>query len=88
MSIWHELPNLKPCPFCGGEVSIGLKAYAKEGCFFITRGNSKIKNNCTCRVFMESEPYYKCYGSEDAERVKNNLVEAWNRRANDEAHNH
>lgn len=70
--------NLRPCPFCGGEVSIAEKAYGKEKVMFITRGVSR-KNNCKCRVFMESFPFLK--GDDDAKgAARNDLIEAWNRR--------
>lgn len=74
-------PKLKPCPFCGGEVNIALTGYKAENCFFITRGISKTKKNCKCRLFMESEPYQKGDGKEVVENVKIDLVKAWNRRA-------
>ena len=47
---------------------------------FITRGISKTKKNCTCRLFMESEAY--CTGDDAAatNRIRNDLVKAWNRR--------
>ena len=74
-----EMHNLRPCPFCGGEVSIAEKAYSKEGVMFITRGISGTKKSCKCRVFMESFPFLK--GDDDAkEAARNNLIEAWNRR--------
>ena len=75
--------ELKPCPFCGGEVTIAVTGYKKENCYFITRGNSKTKKNCKCRVFMESEPYQKDEG-DSKEKIRNDLVNAWNRRVNDE----
>ena len=71
--------NLRPCPFCGGEVSIAEKAYIKGGCMFITRGISGTKKNCKCRVFMESEPYLK-KDCEAKDKARNDLVEAWNKR--------
>lgn len=74
--------NLRPCPFCGGGVSIAEKAYGKEGVMFITRGISGIKKNCKCRVFMESEPYLK-KDCESKDRARNGLVEAWNKRVSD-----
>ena len=75
--------NLKPCPFCGGEVSIAETGYKKENCFFVTRGHSKAQKNCKCRVFMESESYRKDDG-DSKEKIRNDLAEAWNRRASDE----
>lgn len=74
--------KLKPCPFCGGEVMIAQKGYGKERCFYITRGISKTKKNCKCRLFMESEPYFvdACFPTD---KIRNNLVEAWNRRVTD-----
>lgn len=74
--------DLKPCPFCGGEVKIAIKGYGKEKCMFITRGISRTKRNCKCRVFMEGEPYRTDEGC-SLEKIRNDLVEAWNRRAND-----
>lgn len=68
--------KLKPCPFCGGKVSISLSLDVDDFLWVITRGNGKDK--CKCRVFMESE---KFYGAGNAE--KKALIEAWNRRAND-----
>ena len=77
------MPDLKPCPFCGGEVMIAEKGYRKERCFFITRGISRTKTNCKCRVFMESEPYRTDEGY-SPEKIRDDLAAAWNRRANDE----
>lgn len=76
-------PDLKPCPFCGGEVNIMLKGYGKEKCMFITRGISRTKKNCKCRVFMEGEPYRTDEGV-SLDKIRNDLAEAWNRRVNDE----
>ena len=78
-----KTPELKPCPFCGGEVNIAMKGYGKERCLFITRGISKTKKNCKCRLFMESEAYRTDEGA-SAEKIRNDLVEAWNRRVTDE----
>lgn len=77
-------PELKPCPFCGGEVSIASTGYRTENCFFITRGISKTKKNCKCRLFMESEPYQKGDDKELVDNVKIELVKAWNRRVTDD----
>lgn len=73
--------ELKPCPFCGGEVNIALTGYKAENCFFITRGISKTKKNCGCRLFMESEPFQKGDDKEAVDNIKAELVNAWNRRA-------
>ena len=50
-------PDLKPCPFCGGEVDIALTGYKTEQWLFVTRGHSTKEKNCKCRLFMESEKY-------------------------------
>lgn len=79
------MADLKPCPFCGGEVSIAAGGEAPEKWFFVTRGHSKTAKNCDCRVFMESGIYYDGYGfpAEVVAKIKNDLIEAWNRRADD-----
>ena len=75
--------ELKPCPFCGGEVSMGLTGCGTINWLFITRGNSQTKKNCSCRLFMESERYFiGCLDSKEAaENARKELAEAWNRRA-------
>ena len=76
------MSELKPCPFCGGEVRL-----AKTGdednqlIWFITRGVKE--NACRCRVFMESAPFYVDDPMEHKRKLKNELIEAWNRRADD-----
>ena len=71
------MKELKPCPFCGGEVAIALKGtdYVQ---WFVTRGFGK--NKCTCRVFMESKLFLSDDSDEDKAKVKDKLVKAWNRR--------
>lgn len=78
--------KLKPCPFCGGEVSMSLTGRGTTNWLFITRGTSKTKKNCKCRVFMESDSYsIDCLNShEAAERACKELADAWNRRADGE----
>lgn len=76
------MAELKPCPFCGGEVSMALTGHGNTNWFFITRGHSKTKNNCKCRLFMESDRYFLgCLDTKEGkERVMKDLVEAWNTR--------
>ena len=52
--------KLKPCPFCGGEVTVAEGSY--------------------CHVFMESKTYYFDSSEKDKERIKADLIEAWNKR--------
>lgn len=73
--------NLKTCPFCGGKVVIAVTEYRGTRNFFITRAFSE--NGCTCRVFMESEQYNVDDDQEHVDKVKCELVKAWNRRANE-----
>lgn len=50
------MDNLKPCPFCGGEVTIAESSYRQTRWMYVTRGNKE--NRCNCHVFMESKTYY------------------------------
>ena len=75
------MAELKLCPFCGGSVSI-----AKGGdnfmYWFVTRGIDK--NRCTCRLFMESDEFPANAPKNVQLRFKKELIEAWNRRAEDD----
>lgn len=70
--------DLKSCPFCGGEVSIALGGDDTYQWYFITRGNRE--NRCTCRLFMESERFYKDDDEETKMKAKSDLINRWNRR--------
>lgn len=70
--------NLKPCPFCGGKVTIAEMGNDEYGHYIVTRGIDDDK--CTCRVFMESGQFEKSDTEEYKEMVKANLIEKWNRR--------
>lgn len=73
-----EMDNLKPCPFCGGEVAIAEVGDYLRSWMSITRGNGK--NGCKCRVFMESKLYNSDCSEADKEKIKKDLIEAWNKR--------
>lgn len=47
--------KLKPCPFCGGEVTIAEGGYRQTRWMYVTRGNKE--NRCNCYVIMESKTY-------------------------------
>ena len=72
------MEELKRCPFCGGKVTIAESGDHLTSWMFVTRGNGK--NGCKCRVFMESKPYSFDYSAADKEKVKKDLIEAWNKR--------
>ena len=74
------MDKLLPCPFCGGEVSIALCGDGFDEWWFITRGHGK--NACKCRLFMESEKFNN--DSEMADFIADDLIAAWNRRAQPE----
>ena len=65
--------ELKPCPFCGGEVAMydkfddDIHKYFKIACGY-------------CHLSMSSYTY-RVYSEEDRESTKTYLILAWNRRA-------
>ena len=69
---------MKPCPFCLGEVRIALIG-DDESRWFVTRGFGD--GACECRVFMESRRFNKRDSSEEVERIRKELISAWNNRA-------
>ena len=72
------MEELKRCPLCGGEVTIDEACDNLISWMFITRGNGK--NGCKCHVFMESKTYHFDSSEKDKERIKADLIEAWNKR--------
>ena len=69
------MTELKPCPFCGGKVTI-----ASYGNYWsiIASGNEP-NVSCGCRLFMESELFHD---EEGKQRQKEKLIEKWNTRPN------
>jgi len=68
--------ELKPCPFCGREVSI----LRFDNYWLITRGTN-LATSCECRVFMESDAFHK----DDVvarRKAKEDLIKKWNARPN------
>ncbi len=74
------MAELKPCPFCGGSVSIAESGDDYIMWWFITRGTGN--KACGCRLFMESE-CVRCDDFELKAEMRKNLIEAWNRRTED-----
>ena len=73
------MDQLKPCPFCGGEVAIALTGCSGIAHWIITRGRKE--NACRCRVFMESKRFIvELNGSFDGSKEREELIERWNRR--------
>lgn len=73
------MPKLKPCPFCGGSVSIAKAGDNSMLWWFITRGTGE--NSCKCRLFMESEDFAICEDTARKLALRKELIEAWNKRA-------
>lgn len=70
--------DLKPCPFCGREVS------AAEAQFDRT-GPTRIKVNCECGISFDIEagdPFFD--GNGNIFRPGPNAIDMWNRRAEDD----
>ena len=72
------MEELKRCPFCGGEVAIDEASGYLTSCTRRIIGNGK--NGCKCRVFMESKLYNSDCSEADKEKIKKDLIEAWNKR--------
>ena len=70
--------ELKPCPFCGGTVSIATMGDNATMWYFITRGNDE--NKCTCRVFFESDTFCNTDTHIIKQSRKVELIEKWNKR--------
>lgn len=74
------MAELKPCPFCGGTVSIARAGDNGMMWWFVTRDG---KSSCKCRVFMESEDFSIGTTSNEKLQLRNDLIKAWNRRTED-----
>lgn len=74
-----RMNELKPCPFCGGGVSVATVTDKNDKYlqWFVTRG--KGENPCKCRIFMESEQFTR--GGVNQKSTREELVDTWNRRA-------
>lgn len=74
--------NIKPCPFCGNEVEIvTCGEYRNDGWLEIVHMVPFVEN---CRVFMDSSNSFNLDEIELVDKYKSELIERWNRRANDE----
>lgn len=72
------MTELKRCPFCGGKVAIAESGDGTKRWMVVSRAHGG--NECTCRVFMESGEYWFDCPQKDKERIKADLIEAWNKR--------
>ena len=74
MSLWREFPNLKPCPFCGGEAILTIR-----------RATWTVRCK-VCGVTGESVEVGDPINSFPLKTMLDGAVEAsrlWNRRANE-----
>lgn len=76
--------KLKPCPFCGGTVTIKEFGDYTEHWFCVTRNIGK--GVCTCRIFMESEKFYTDANTRAKNEIKRKLIEKWNKRVDGNGH--
>ena len=69
-------PDLKPCPFCGGEAYLMLK---DKNCWYVTCDSC----SASSEGYIPSDVYpWSAYDA--IQDAVNKAVEAWNRRANDD----
>ena len=76
------MTELKPCPFCGGNVGLAKMGDDIRIWWIITRDIGE--NKCTCRVFMESNPCYESSPKWLKQGIKQKLIDDWNRRADND----
>lgn len=72
------MTELKPCPFCGGKVTIADYDY----CWSIIASGNEPNVSCGCRLFMESESFAK-NDILAKQRAKEKLIKKWNRRVSE-----
>ena len=70
------MTELKPCPFCGGKVTIADYDY----CWSIIASGNEPNVSCGCRLFMESEIFHDEFGKQ---MQKEKLIKKWNRRVSE-----
>lgn len=71
--------ELKPCPFCGGEVCLEIGYDDETPMEFWTIKSTKISGGCTCEdIFVES--YYFDEDGNEKEDAKQKLIKVWNTR--------
>ena len=88
-----EREELKPCPFCGGEVSIALHSDEFGDFWWSVQRGPNDATACRCRLFMESDAKFclDVYEGESAEgspwamELKSRLVKKWNARTPEQA---
>lgn len=74
----EETMRLKPCPFCGKEVSLALFGTKDRLYYMITSGIGE--NACKCRIFMESDLFSENASIEEKQNIKLRLIKTWNTR--------
>lgn len=72
------MEELKRCQFCGGKVVIAETCRDSKMWMFVTRGRGD--NKCKCRIFMESKTYLIDTPESKRQKIKKDLIEAWNKR--------
>lgn len=78
-----ELNELKPCPFCGGKAEVHYQPiYIDQGvCVRCTQCNARSKFNPMDCKYTYYHGEHNVFISK--ERATNDVIELWNRRAND-----
>lgn len=76
-------PDLKPCPFCGGEAYVREYAFGHSGSGGFT---ASYEVGCTmCKIAFKSDSKFTLKNGQPVFTVNGyeKCVNAWNRRAND-----
>ena len=70
------MTELKPCPFCGGKVTIAIY----DNWWSIITAGTDPKLSCRCRLFMESDQFHDEFGKQ---MQKEKLIKKWNNRVSE-----